>query len=95
MISRKVPRRDLCLMLRSFFLFLVSHREAKVHCSSKNLAHMIPDVGSIMSLRCNANGNKISILLNKVRPTSLLAFAVHVKGLFGEGLCLWLEYSPQ
>ncbi|ERE68715.1 putative intraflagellar transport protein [Cricetulus griseus] len=52
--------------LAHFKSFDLSRREAKVHCSSKNLAHMIPDVGSIMSLRCNANGNKISILLNKV-----------------------------
>jgi intraflagellar transport protein 140 len=58
----------------SFFLLLSSHREAKVHCSCKNLAQLVPDVGSITSLRCNANGNKISILLSKVRPTSLPAF---------------------
>lgn len=60
----------------SFSLLLSSHREAKVHCSCKNLAQMIPDVGSITSLRCNANGNKISILLSKVRPASPLSWAI-------------------
>ncbi|XP_040604239.1 intraflagellar transport protein 140 homolog [Mesocricetus auratus] len=52
--------------LAHFKSFDLSRREAKVHCSSKNLAQLIPDVGNITSLRCNANGNKISILLSKV-----------------------------
>ncbi|XP_028616848.1 intraflagellar transport protein 140 homolog [Grammomys surdaster] len=52
--------------LAHFKSFDLSRREAKVHCGSKNLAQLIPDVGSITSLRCNANGNKISILLSKV-----------------------------
>ncbi|XP_051037087.1 intraflagellar transport protein 140 homolog isoform X2 [Phodopus roborovskii] len=52
--------------LAHFKSFDLSRREAKVHCSSKNLAQLIPDVGNITSLRCNVNGNKISILLSKV-----------------------------
>uniref|UniRef100_A0A8C6GVE3 Intraflagellar transport protein 140 homolog n=1 Tax=Mus spicilegus TaxID=10103 RepID=A0A8C6GVE3_MUSSI len=52
--------------LAHFKSFDLSRREAKVHCSCKNLAQLVPDVGSITSLRCNANGNKISILLSKV-----------------------------
>lgn len=44
-----------------------SYREAKVHCSCKNLAELVPGVGGIVSLRCNANGNKISIHPSKVR----------------------------
>ncbi|XP_005349174.1 intraflagellar transport protein 140 homolog isoform X2 [Microtus ochrogaster] len=52
--------------LAHFKSFDLSRREAKVHCSCKNLAQLIPYVGNITSLRCNANGNKISILLSKV-----------------------------
>lgn len=52
--------------LAHFESFDLSRREAKVHCSCKNLAQLIPYVGNITSLRCNANGNKISILLSKV-----------------------------
>lgn len=57
--------RKRTLDIRRFFP--LSYREAKVHCSCRNLAELIPDVGSIVSLKCNASGNKISILLSKVR----------------------------
>ncbi|XP_059572178.1 intraflagellar transport protein 140 homolog isoform X3 [Alligator mississippiensis] len=40
-------------------------REAKVHCNSKNLAELFPGLGRIASVKCNANGNKVSILINK------------------------------
>ncbi|XP_053897923.1 intraflagellar transport protein 140 homolog isoform X3 [Malaclemys terrapin pileata] len=40
-------------------------REAKVHCSSKNLTELFPGLGGIASVKCNANGNKVSILVNK------------------------------
>ncbi|VTJ61865.1 Hypothetical predicted protein [Marmota monax] len=48
-----------------FKSFDLSRREAKAYCSCKNLAEVIPGVGAIASLRCNASGNKISILLSK------------------------------
>ena len=41
-------------------------REAKVHCSDKNLAALIPGAAGVASLRCNASGSRISILLSKV-----------------------------
>ncbi|KAM9124680.1 intraflagellar transport protein 140 homolog isoform 2-T2 [Pangshura tecta] len=44
---------------------LALHREAKVHCSSKNLTELFPGLGGIASVKCNANGNKVSILVNK------------------------------
>ncbi|KAG3258905.1 intraflagellar transport protein 140 homolog isoform X1 [Ictidomys tridecemlineatus] len=59
-----------------FKSFDLSRREAKAYCSCKNLAEVIPGVGAIASLRCNASGNKISILLNKVdnSPDSKICF---------------------
>ncbi|KAF6271471.1 intraflagellar transport 140 [Rhinolophus ferrumequinum] len=62
--------------LAHFKSFDLSRREAKVHCSCKNLAELVPGVGAIASLRCNANGNKISILLSKAdnSPDSKICF---------------------
>lgn len=41
-------------------------REAKVHCGDKNLVALIPGAVAVASLRSNASGSKISILLSKV-----------------------------
>ncbi|XP_073915300.1 intraflagellar transport protein 140 homolog isoform X2 [Castor canadensis] len=62
--------------LAHFKSFDLSRREAKVHCSCKNLAELVPGVGAITSLRCNASGNKISILLSKTdnSPDSKICF---------------------
>ncbi|XP_036136564.1 intraflagellar transport protein 140 homolog [Molossus molossus] len=62
--------------LAHFKSFDLSRREAKVHCSCKNLAELVPGVGDIVSLRCSANGNKISILLSKAdnSPDSKICF---------------------
>uniref|UniRef100_A0A8C5KRC3 Intraflagellar transport 140 n=1 Tax=Jaculus jaculus TaxID=51337 RepID=A0A8C5KRC3_JACJA len=62
--------------LAHFKSFDLSRREAKVHCNCKNLAELVPGVGGIASLRCNANGNKISILLSKAdnSPDSRICF---------------------
>uniref|UniRef100_A0A8C3SMK5 Intraflagellar transport 140 n=1 Tax=Chelydra serpentina TaxID=8475 RepID=A0A8C3SMK5_CHESE len=51
--------------LSHFKIFDLSRREAKVHCSSKNLTELFPGLGGIASVKCNANGNKVSILVNK------------------------------
>ncbi|XP_024408937.2 intraflagellar transport protein 140 homolog isoform X2 [Desmodus rotundus] len=62
--------------LAYFKSFDLSRREAKVHCSCKNLAELVPGVGGIVSLRGNANGNKISVLLSKAdsSPDSRICF---------------------
>ncbi|XP_042554090.1 intraflagellar transport protein 140 homolog isoform X1 [Dipodomys spectabilis] len=62
--------------LAHFKSFDLSRREAKVHCNCKNLAELLPGVGAISSLRCNASGSKISILLSKTdnSPDSKLCF---------------------
>ncbi|XP_068100486.1 intraflagellar transport protein 140 homolog isoform X2 [Hyperolius riggenbachi] len=48
-----------------FKLFDLSRREAKVHSNCKNLSELVPGLGSIVSIRCNANGSKVSILANR------------------------------
>uniref|UniRef100_A0A8C5UFZ0 Intraflagellar transport 140 n=1 Tax=Malurus cyaneus samueli TaxID=2593467 RepID=A0A8C5UFZ0_9PASS len=46
-------------------IFDLSRREAKVHCNSKSLSKLLPGCGDIASVKCNANGSKVSILFNK------------------------------
>ncbi|KAG8557746.1 hypothetical protein GDO81_016722 [Engystomops pustulosus] len=48
-----------------FKLFDLSRREAKAHSNCKNLSELVPGLGSIVSIRCNANGSKVSILANR------------------------------
>lgn len=48
-------------------LFLYdSYREAKAHCNAKNLVDQIPNLGALKSVKCNANGNQVSILISQV-----------------------------
>ncbi|KAB1252074.1 Intraflagellar transport protein 140-like protein [Camelus dromedarius] len=51
-------------------------REAKAHCSCKSLAELVPGTGGMTSLRGNASGSKISILLSKAdnSPDSRICF---------------------
>ncbi|XP_072733894.1 intraflagellar transport protein 140 homolog isoform X2 [Ciconia boyciana] len=51
--------------LAHFKIFDLSRREAKVHCNSKNFSELFPGLGGIASVKCNANGNKVSILVSK------------------------------
>ncbi|XP_070423153.1 intraflagellar transport protein 140 homolog [Equus przewalskii] len=62
--------------LAHFKSFDLSRREAKVHCNCKSLAELVPGAGGMASLRCNANGSKISILLSKAdnSPDSKICF---------------------
>ena len=39
-----------------------------MHCGCRSLAELVPGVGGLTSLRCNASGSKISLLLSKVGP---------------------------
>ncbi|MEE6497228.1 hypothetical protein FKM82_002667 [Ascaphus truei] len=41
-----------------------SRREAKPHSNCKNLSEVVPGLGRIASVKCNANGSKVSILTN-------------------------------
>lgn len=42
------------------------YREAKAHCSAKNLVDLTPNLGALKSVKCNANGNQVSILVTQV-----------------------------
>ncbi|NXU33682.1 IF140 protein, partial [Drymodes brunneopygia] len=46
-------------------IFDLSRREAKVHCNSKSLSKLLPGCGDIASVKCNANGSKVSILVSR------------------------------
>uniref|UniRef100_A0A8C3YVH3 Intraflagellar transport 140 n=1 Tax=Catagonus wagneri TaxID=51154 RepID=A0A8C3YVH3_9CETA len=62
--------------LAHFKSFDLSRREAKVHCSCRSLAELVPGAGGMVSLKCNADGSKISILLSKAdnSPDSKICF---------------------
>ncbi|XP_039102700.1 intraflagellar transport protein 140 homolog [Hyaena hyaena] len=62
--------------LAHFKSFDLSRREAKVHCGERTLAALIPGAAGMASLRCNASGSRISILLSKAdgSPDSKICF---------------------
>ena len=47
-------------------------RDAKAHCSAKNLADQIAGLGTLWSVKCNANGSQVSILISLVRDSNSL-----------------------
>ncbi|XP_042294729.1 intraflagellar transport protein 140 homolog [Sceloporus undulatus] len=51
--------------MANFKIFDLSRREAKVHCGSKALPELVPGTSGIASVKCNASGNKVSILISK------------------------------
>ncbi|XP_062330983.1 intraflagellar transport protein 140 homolog isoform X2 [Osmerus eperlanus] len=57
-------------------VFDLTRREAKAHCSAKNLGEQIPNLGALRSVKCNANGNQVSILVTQVngRPDNKVYF---------------------
>ncbi|KAI5086398.1 intraflagellar transport protein 140-like isoform X2, partial [Silurus meridionalis] len=57
-------------------VFDLSRREAKPLCTAKNLAELIPDLGALKSVKCNANGSQLSILITQVngRPAHRVYF---------------------
>ncbi|KAG2455575.1 IF140 protein, partial [Polypterus senegalus] len=46
-------------------VFDLSRREAKPHCSSKSLTDLIPGLGCITSVKCNASGTQVSALATR------------------------------
>ncbi|KAM9837971.1 intraflagellar transport protein 140 homolog [Aulostomus maculatus] len=57
-------------------VFDLSRRDAKAHCSAKNLAEQIANVGALRSVKCSANGSQVSILISQVngRPDQKVYF---------------------
>ena len=41
-------------------------REAKAHCNAKNLTELIPNLGALNSVKCNASGSQVSLLVTQV-----------------------------
>lgn len=50
----------------SVLTFAVPCRDAKAHCSAKNLADQIANLGALRSVKCNASGSQVSILISQV-----------------------------
>ncbi|XP_075950055.1 intraflagellar transport protein 140 homolog [Anarhichas minor] len=57
-------------------VFDLSRRDAKAHCSAKNLAEQIANLGALKSVKCNASGTQVSILISQVngRPDHKVYF---------------------
>ncbi|XP_012989276.2 intraflagellar transport protein 140 homolog isoform X2 [Esox lucius] len=57
-------------------VFDLTRREAKAHSSAKNMVDLIPDLGCLRSVKCNANGSQVSILVTQVngRPDHKMYF---------------------
>ncbi|MGH0139831.1 UNVERIFIED_CONTAM: hypothetical protein FKN15_009952 [Acipenser sinensis] len=50
-------------------VFDLSRREAKPHCNAKSLVELIPNLGAIASVKCNANGSQVSVLVTRTDGT--------------------------
>ncbi|KAM3859666.1 intraflagellar transport protein 140 homolog [Diretmus argenteus] len=57
-------------------VFDLTRRDAKAHCSAKNLVDQITNLGALRSVKCNANGNQVSILISQMngRPDHKVYF---------------------
>ncbi|KAM4524435.1 intraflagellar transport protein 140 homolog [Odontesthes bonariensis] len=57
-------------------VFDLSRRDAKAHCSAKNLSDQIANLGALRTVKCNANGSQVSILISQVngRPDHKVYF---------------------
>ncbi|KAJ3608297.1 hypothetical protein NHX12_025346 [Muraenolepis orangiensis] len=47
-------------------VFDLTRREAKAHCNAKNLTELIPNLGALHSVKCNASGSQVSLLITQV-----------------------------
>ncbi|XP_023147519.2 intraflagellar transport protein 140 homolog isoform X1 [Amphiprion ocellaris] len=57
-------------------VFDLSRRDAKAYCSAKSLADQIANLGALRSVKCNANGSQVSMLISQVngRPDHKVYF---------------------
>ncbi|XP_028989874.1 intraflagellar transport protein 140 homolog [Betta splendens] len=57
-------------------VFDLSRRDAKAHCSAKSMTEEIANLGALRSVKCNANGSHVSILISQVngRPDHKVYF---------------------
>uniref|UniRef100_A0A8C1ZW73 Intraflagellar transport protein 140 homolog n=1 Tax=Cyprinus carpio TaxID=7962 RepID=A0A8C1ZW73_CYPCA len=57
-------------------VFDLTRREAKAMGVTKNLSELIPDLGALRSVKCNASGSHLSVLIAQVQKN----FKVYMKG---------------
>lgn len=63
------------ILFLTFVQWRCVRRDAKAHCSAKNLTDQIANLGALRSVRCNATGSQVSILISQVKQqTSTLSF---------------------
>uniref|UniRef100_H3D5J6 Intraflagellar transport 140 n=1 Tax=Tetraodon nigroviridis TaxID=99883 RepID=H3D5J6_TETNG len=57
-------------------VFDLSRRDAKAHCSAKNMAEQIPNLGALSSVKCNSSGSQVSVLISQIngRPDHKVYF---------------------
>uniref|UniRef100_A0A8C5EMS2 Intraflagellar transport 140 homolog (Chlamydomonas) n=1 Tax=Gouania willdenowi TaxID=441366 RepID=A0A8C5EMS2_GOUWI len=57
-------------------VFDLTRRDAKAHSSAKNLTDQIANLGALRSVKCNANGSQVSILVSQIngRPDQKVYF---------------------
>lgn len=58
------------------------YRDAKAHCSAKNLTDQIANLGALRSVKCNANGSQVSILISQVNRQHTLVILFLLKSVF-------------
>uniref|UniRef100_A0A3P8VSN0 Intraflagellar transport 140 n=1 Tax=Cynoglossus semilaevis TaxID=244447 RepID=A0A3P8VSN0_CYNSE len=84
-------------------VFDLSRRDAKAHCSAKNLSEHIINLGALRSVKCNANGSQVSVLISQVngRPDHKVYFYdIEMDTVYvGFGRCpvshFWDESEPR
>uniref|UniRef100_A0A8C1Q5T2 Intraflagellar transport protein 140 homolog n=1 Tax=Cyprinus carpio TaxID=7962 RepID=A0A8C1Q5T2_CYPCA len=59
-------------------VFDLTRREAKAMGVTKNLSELIPDLGALRSVKCNASGSHLSVLIAQVQKNS----NVHCENLY-------------
>lgn len=59
--------QTLCVHICVCIMCVCVHREAKPVGVTKNLAELIPDLGALRSVKCNASGSQMSVLITQVR----------------------------
>lgn len=62
-------------------------RDAKAHCGAKNLSDQIANLGALRSVRCNATGSQVSILISQVNGHK---FTMH---LSESSTCLYVLFN--
>uniref|UniRef100_A0A8C2GIK4 Intraflagellar transport protein 140 homolog n=1 Tax=Cyprinus carpio TaxID=7962 RepID=A0A8C2GIK4_CYPCA len=55
-------------------VFDLTRREAKAMGVTKNLSELIPDLGALRSVKCNASGSHLSVLIANGRPDNKVYF---------------------